>query len=486
LFIIYSKLIITNKRQITQISIFWVICLHFLKLLADIISGYFPFALLILCGLYLSFKGRFFQFGKFFDSIKITFKAFRCKEKGKGGISSFQSACTALSATVGTGNIAGVAGALSIGGAGAVFWMWISAFLGMAIKYAEIKLAIIYRENNGKFKGGPMYYIKNGMPSVFKPFSFIYALAAIPAVFCTGNITQTNSAVLSVGESPLIRVIMGVIFTVLTTLVVWGGSSRIGAVTEKIVPIMSVIYIVLSFCIILMNGSYVPVAFAMILKGAFAPRAVTGGAVGSVLAVIITGASRGIFSNEAGLGSSAMAHAVAFDANSETQGLFGIFEVFLDTVVICTLTALTILCSGVNIEYGSIASAELVQGAISLCFGRASHYMITVMMCIFGFSSVIGWAFYGNLCWGFLFGSKGEKIFIAIYPFFCLLGAILNTSVVWDLAEFFNGIMLCVNLPVLIYLSGAVLTERKEINDRSKTKENKRFFAARRSLTYKR
>ncbi len=426
-----------------------------LYFLQSLISYFLPLTLLVICGIFITLKGRFFQFSKFGLSIKFIIKAITSKRPKNHRLNSLQSASTALAATVGTGNIAGVAAAISIGGAGAIFWMWISAFLSMAIKYAEITLAVIFREKkeDGEYVGGPMYYIKDKLPKVLKPLSVIFALAGIPATFCTGNITQSNSAILTVSHNMTVRFILGLLFTLLTYLVIFGGAHRIGSVTEKTVPVMAVIYTVLALGVVFLNIELLPSTFKMIIVGAFNPNAVTGGIVGSVLSCVISGASKGVFSNEAGLGTSAMAHSVAYDASSQTQGLFGIFEVFIDTVVICTLTGLTILCSGVNINYGSIASAELVGKAFSVNYGSFSSALLAVMMCFFGFSSVIGWAVYGNLCSSFLFGEKGKKIFLLLYPLGCIIGAVSSVDFAWKISEFFNGIMLCINLPALLLLS---------------------------------
>ena len=437
----------------------------------NILSGMLLFALMVIGGLFITLKGRFFQVSGLIKSFPLVKKAVTVKNNGEG-LTSFSAACTALSATVGTGNIAGVAGALSIGGAGAIFWMWVTAFTGMAVKFGEIALAVIFREESGgEISGGPMHYIKNGMPKMFMPLSMLFALAALPSVICSGNITQTNAAVTSFESGRGVRFILGLTFAVLTFIISCGGIKRIGKVTEWLVPIMALVYIILSFGVIGSNISFLPQAFRMIFKGAFNPKAVTGGAVGSLLTAVFTGASRGIFSNEAGLGTSAMAHSAAIDAEPETQGYFGIFEVFVDTVLLCTLTALTILCSGVNIEYGKTASSELVSRALSECYGNLSQPILGVMMCVFGFSSVIGWAVYGNICTEFLFGEKGKNIFRFIYPLGCIAGAVFDTAVVWRLSAFFNGIMLCINLPCLIYMSEDFLKfTRGNKNDRKNRK----------------
>ena len=418
----------------------------------SIIFETFPLIFLLLCGFYITFKGKFFQFTNFLDSIKLTFKAFK-SPKDKNKFSSFSAACTSLSAAVGTGNIAGVAGAISIGGAGAVFWMWISALLGMAIKSAEIVLSTKYRENySGEFLGGPMYYIKNGLPKKFSFLAPIFCIACIPAVFSTGNITQTNAAIWSFADTFSSKLLWGIVFMVLCFAVIFGGITKIGNFTEKIVPFMSLLYIILCLFVIILNIDFLPKAFKIIIVGAFNPKAVTGGAVGSFFTTAVIGAERGIFSNEAGLGTAGMSHSVAFDANTDTQGLFGIFEVFVDTILLCTLTALTILITNSEIPYGNNASSELVVSSISDILGNFSNPIISVMLCLFAFSSIIGWAVYGSICVKFLFGKKGEKIFLCIYPIGCLIGAVMPTVFAWKMSAIFNAVMLIINLPVLILL----------------------------------
>ncbi len=455
----------------------------------NLISGTFPFVFLMVCGIYLSIKTKFCQITRFFESLKLTVKAFFEKEKSDR-VTSFKAACTALSATVGTGNIAGVAGAVSIGGAGAIFWLWVSGALGMCIKAAEITLATLYRQrNNGEFAGGPMYYIKNGLSKAFAPLGILFCLASIPAVICSGNITQTNAAIMSVSGNQGIRLLFGIVFSVGCFLSVRGGIKRIASITEKIVPLMSVLYIALSLFVIFSNAQALPHCFEMIFKGAFNPKAVTGGAVGSVTTCIYIGCSRGIFSNEAGLGTSAMAHSVAVDADPRVQGLLGIFEVFVDTILLCTLTGLTILCSGVKINYGTVASTELVSRLLFKEMGVFGVIALGIMMCLFAFSSIIGWAVYGNLIVGFIFGEKGNKIFKAVYPVCCILGAVLGSSFAWRLAGICNGIMLCINLTVVLLLSGEAVKylKRGYKIDRRKNKSGKENFkSATRGTDYNR
>ena len=421
-----------------------------------LISGMLPFVFLVFSGIYFTVKSNFFQFKYLPSSVAYALGSIFKKRK-KGEVTPFQAACTALSATVGTGNIAGVAGALSLGGAGAVFWMWVSAFAGMIIKVAEIVLSLNYREKkDGVFVGGPMYYIKNGLPIAFKPLAAIFAVCGIFAVFTSGNLTQTNAAIASVGGGTAVKVTGGIVFAAVTAAVLTGGNTRIGAFTEKIVPLMAALYIVMTFGVIGKNLSELPHAFGMIIKGAFCPKAVTGGVIGSFTAALVNGASRGVFSNEAGLGTSAMAHSASDNTDGVNQSLYGIFEVFTDTVVICTLTALTVLCSGIYINYGATASTELVNEAFSVIYGDLSGALLALMMCLFGLSSVIGWGYYGTVCCSYVFGNKGKRLFVFIYPAACIIGAVCSADTAWRLSAFFNGIMLCVNTFAVMLISSFV------------------------------
>lgn len=425
-----------------------------------------PFAFLIICGVYLTVKSGFFQFGFLPFSIKHAVGGMFSRKKTKEGISPFQAACTALSSTVGTGNIAGVAGALALGGAGAVFWMWISALAGMVVKSAEIILALEFKE---KKVGGPMYYIKNGLPESAAPLAAVFSIVGIFSAFFSGNVTQTGSAIASLNAGTLVRLTFGIVFAAATAAVIIGGVKRIGKFTEKIVPLMALIYILMTFGVIAANINTLPRVFGMIIEGAFKPAAVTGGAVGSVITAAVIGASRGVFSNEAGLGTSAIAHASAEENEGVKQSLYGIFEVFADTLVICTLTALTILLSGVNIEYGKTASTELAGSALSAVYGKGAIYLLSLMMCLFGLSSVIGWGLYGVSCSGFLFGRRGERVFTAIYPLFCIVGAVCRVDTAWRLSALFNGIMLCVNLFAVMLLSDTAAGKMRGFKKRGNT-----------------
>ena len=323
-------------------------------------------------GLYLSIRTNFLQIRKFPYAIKTTIgRMFKKKEASDGSITPFQAVCTALAATVGTGNIAGVAGAIAIGGPGAVFWMWISALLGMCTKFTEVTLAVHFREKNaeGDYVGGPMYYIKNGLGKNWQFLAVLFSAFGVLTVFGTGNATQVNTITTAIDSALLnynvisqngvstLNLIMGIAITVLVGLVLLGGIKRIGKVAEKLVPFMALFYVILAIGVIILNYKHVPTVFASIFEGAFKPSSVTGGVVGSIFICMKKGVSRGIFSNEAGLGTGSIAHACADTRKPVKQGFFGIFEVFADTIVICTLTALVILYSGVNIDFGKAAGA---------------------------------------------------------------------------------------------------------------------------------
>ncbi len=435
--------------------------MRFVSFVFDLISGILPMTLILAVGVYLTVKGNFFQIKGLHKSFSLLKKSLKNKSDN-GGISSFSAACTALSSTVGTGNIAGVAGAISLGGAGAVFWMWVSAFFSSAVKFAEIKLAVKYRKRKGNgFVGGAMYYIKKAFSGRFSFLAPIYSAVMIPAVIFSGNIVQTNAVVSVFEGNSFLKIAVGVLFCLLCALVLAGGVKRVTKISEILAPIMAVVYIISTIIIISANYQLLPQAFLMIVEGAFKPSAVTGGVVGSLISSFVSGASRGVFSNEAGLGTSALVHAAADDANEQTQGCFGIFEVFVDTEIICTLTALTILCSGVKIEYGTVASSELVLAAFSTVFGKFSSSILALLMLVFAFSSITAWGAYGRLCTSHLFGKRAELFFAAIYPLFCLCGVFLDAASSWWPAAFFSGLLLCINLPVILFSADEVLDFRR-------------------------
>lgn len=429
-------------------------------------------------GLLLSVRTGFLQIRKFPYAIRTTIgRIFRRKDASDGAMTPFQAVCTALAATVGTGNIAGVAGAIAIGGPGAVFWMWCSALLGMCTKFAEVTLAVHFRERNknGELVGGPMYYIKNGLGIRWQFLAVLYSLFGVLTVFGTGNATQVNtivtaidSALLATGSSlngilPTLNLIVGVVVAMMVAMVLLGGVKRIGSVTEKLVPFMALFYIVLALGVVALNYRRFPAVLASIVGGAFDPQAVTGGAIGSVFLSMQKGVSRGIFSNEAGLGTGSIAHACADTHKPVKQGMFGIFEVFADTIVICTLTAMVILCSGVPVGYGSAAGAELTISGFTATYGGWSSIFTAVALCCFAFSTIIGWGLYGSRCIEFLFHTdKVVGPFLVVYSFVSILGATVDLGLLWSIADTFNGLMSIPNLIALLLLSGTVAKLTKE------------------------
>lgn len=423
-------------------------------------------------GLVLSFRTRFLQIRKFPYAMKVTIgRMFRKKQAADGAMTPFQAVCTALAATVGTGNIAGVAGAIAIGGPGAVFWMWISALLGMCTKFSEVTLAVHFREKNdkGEFVGGPMYYIKNGLKKHWHWLAYLFAAFGVITVFGTGNATQVNTittaidsalfnyGIISKDSVSNINLVIGIVLAVLLALILLGGIKRIGQVTEKLVPFMALFYVVLALGVVILNINHVPAVFKEIVEGAFSPASVTGGVVGSFFMSMKKGVSRGIFSNEAGLGTGSIAHACADTRKPVKQGFFGIFEVFVDTIVICTLTALVILCSEAPITYGQAAGAELTISGFTATYGNWVSLFTAVAMCCFAFSTIIGWGLYGARCIEFLFGTKVNKPFMFVYSLVAIVGATLDLGLLWSIAETFNGLMAIPNLIAVFLLSGVVV-----------------------------
>ena len=429
-------------------------------------------------GLYLTIRTHFLQIRKFPYAIKTTIgRMFRKKDASDGSLTPFQAVCTALAATVGTGNISGVAGAIAIGGPGAVFWMWISAMLGMCTKFAEVTLAVHFRETNaqGDLVGGPMYYIKNGLKKHWHWLAYLFSAFGVLTVFGTGNATQVNTITTAVDSALInfhlisdqsvstLNLIIGIVITILVGLILLGGIKRIGSVTEKLVPFMALFYILLALGVVIMNYRNIPHVFYSIVYGAFCPRAVTGVVVGSFFLSMKKGVSRGIFSNEAGLGTGSIAHACADTRKPVKQGLFGIFEVFADTIVICTLTALVILCSGTTVTYGQAAGAELTISGFTSVYGSWISVFTAVAMCCFAFSTIIGWGLYGARCIEFLFSSeKVVKPFMVVYSLVAILGATVELGLLWSIAETFNGLMAIPNLIAVFLLSGTVVKMVKE------------------------
>ena len=446
--------------------------------------------LLVGTGIYLSARVGFLQFTKFGYAMKNTVgKVFQKQNAGEGEVTPFQAVTTALAATVGTGNIAGVTGAIAVGGPGAVFWMWISALFGMVTKYAEVVLAIRYRERNSKgdWVGGPMYYIKNGLGKGWNWLAVVFSLLGALAAFGIGNMTQVNTiaesintaidafggntavnSVLIFGQSvPFSSLIIGGIVAIIVALVLFGGIKRIGSVAEKLVPIMAAIYIVCGCAVIISNIGAVGKVFGMIFKGAFNAEAALGGAFGiTIMTTIQKGVGRGVFSNEAGLGSAPMAHAASSESDPVKQGLYGIFEVFMDTIVICTLTALTLLCgaeNGVVIEWGKSAGVELMSTSLATVFGtQIGSTIVAVAISLFALTTILSWSLYGSRCCEYMLGTKMVPIYQVIFVAGILVGASLELELVWNVADTLNGFMAIPNLIALLGLSGVVINLTKE------------------------
>ena len=444
--------------------------------LNGIVMGWPGMILLVGTGVYYTFRCGGVQFKWFGYIMKNTIgKIFEKKEAGEGAVTPFQAVCTALAATVGTGNIAGITGAIALGGPGAVFWMWISALFGMCTKFAEVTLAIHFRERNdkGDWVGGPMYYISKGLGKNWKWLGSLFALFGMLAAFGIGNMTQINSIVTSISGTinsftPInvntANLIIGIIVAIFCGIVLIGGLKRIGQVTEKLVPFMAVIYILSALIIFFAHIGNIGNVLRSIFVGAFTPSAVVGGAAGiTISAAVKRGVGRGVFSNEAGLGSAPIAHAAADTDSAVRQGCFGVFEVFADTIVICTLTAFAVLMSGTPINFGQAAGADLTIAAFGTTFGRVGGIIISVGLTLFATSTILSWCLYGTRCAEFLF--KTTKIIKPYQVIFCLiivLGAVTELSLVWDIADTLNGLMALPNLVGLLALSPIVIKLTRE------------------------
>lgn len=429
------------------------------------------FMLILGVGLYLSARLSFAQ-------LTLLPKAFRSfcgmllkREQGKG-VSPFQALCTALAATVGTGNLVGVAGALCLGGPGAIFWMWISGLLGMATKFAEVVLSIQYRQpSSGGWIGGPMYVMTNGLGPRFRGMAKLYCLFGVIAAFGVGNAAQINAAVtglngmlriFGIGQTQKGNLLIGLALGELIAVLLLGGAKRIGTAAERIVPFGAAVYILLCIGILFSRRAYIPQAFQSILEGAFSPRGVTGGMLGSAFQALRVGFSRGVFTNEAGMGTASIAHASAEVKHPAEQGLMGIMEVFLDTIVICTLTALAILVSGVKISYGVDLGAELTEKAFASVYGRFAGIFLGLILTLFAVATVLGWGLYGARCCEFLFGRKAWKWFAFAQAVAAALSAVLDTGTVWQFSEMINGLMVLPNLITVAALTNEVVRLTKE------------------------
>ncbi|MGN0479350.1 MAG: alanine/glycine:cation symporter family protein [Hominenteromicrobium sp.] len=448
--------------------------------------------LLIGTGVLMTVLTKGFQFVHFGHMIRETIGGlFRKKDilksKDKNSISQFQALCTALSATIGTGNIAGIAYAITMGGPGAVFWMWIAAIVGMMTNYSENVLGIFFRRRNekGEWCGGAMYYLRDGLGGkkhckwLGKVLAVLFSVFAVVASFGIGNMGQVTSireSVLSVasftGSATWDAVIIGAVIMIAAALVILGGIQRIAHANERLVPFMAVFYIIGAVIIVCMNIGQVGAAFASIFANAFSFKAVSGGVGGALIMQAITwGFKRGVFSNEAGLGSSVMVHSASNVKEPVTQGLWGIFEVFFDTIIVCTLTALVILTSGVvDLQTGQSFSGATKLGlaaeAFTNSFGVVGGVFIAIAVTLFAFSTVLGWSYYGTKAWEFLFGTKSTVIYKVIFIAVILAGATLSADLVIDLSDTFNGLMAIPNLIGVVTLSGTVMAITKNYVNR--------------------
>ncbi len=417
----------------------------------------------LLCGLLLSLRSRFLQLRLFPASLRQLTKG------GRGdGVSPVQAASTALASTLGTGNIVGTAQAIAMGGPGAVFWMWAAALLGMAVKFAEIGLSVATRRRDGAgYSGGPMYYI-GSLGEKFRPLALMYALLAALSAFGIGNLSQISSAAGAVAgaaekiapelDPRRLRLWLGVILTLTAWLILRGGAAGVGRAAERLVPSMAGLFLLLSLFVLCCHAQALPAALRAIVTGAFSPRTAVSGIGGFGTAQAIQwGLRRGAFSNEAGLGSSAIAHGSAAARSPGEQGLWGIFEVFADTIVICTATALTILCSGVGIPWGSSPGAELLLSAWETCIPAApAACFMALSLLLFAFTSVLGWALYGTQCVRFLWGEKAAAPYRLCFSLAITVGCLVSLRTVWAAADLLNGLMAIPNFIALFALSGKV------------------------------
>ncbi|MCM1186527.1 MAG: alanine:cation symporter family protein [Lachnoclostridium sp.] len=446
----------------------------------DVVWGWPALILLGFTGVLMTVLTGFFQITHIGHWIKNTIGAIFgdrdvTKHTKDRSISQFQSLCTALAATVGTGNIVGVAGAIATGGPGAVFWMWLIAFFGMMTNYSENVLGILYRRKNdkGEWCGGAMYYLRDGLGAkkgckgIGIALAFLFSVFCLLASFGIGNMSQVNSMVGNVyAVFGVPKLITGIVLLFAVGVVIIGGLKRVAAVTEKLVPFMVVLYLVGTIVIICIHITSIPAVFVSIFKGAFALKSVAGGIVGSGIALAMKmGMKRGVFSNEAGLGSSVMVHSNSNVKEPVRQGMWGIFEVFADTIIVCTLTALTLLTSGaVNLETGvlteeaaAIESSSLISYAFGQTFGVVGSGFIAVAILLFAYSTVLGWSHYGSKACEYLFGSAATLVYRIIFCIIVLAGSVMQAQLAWDISDTFNGLMMIPNLIGVLVLSPVVM-----------------------------
>lgn len=430
----------------------------FIESLNTFLWGAPSLVLILSVGLFLSVRLRFVQL----RLLPAALRDFLAKLRPGKGDSGFQALCTALAATVGTGNLVGVAGAICLGGPGTIFWMWLCGILGMVTKFAEATLAVRFRVKAPEgWQGGPMYVMEQGLGPKWKPMAMAYSFFGLAAAFGVGNAAQINAAVSGIHgmltsfgcPAPTgLNLLLGICLGGILGSLLLGGTGKVGQAAERLIPFASVGYILLCLVALIVKRNALPSAFAAIVRGAFAPRAVTGGLIGSAFQALRIGCSRGVFTNEAGMGTAAIAHARAEVDHPVRQGMMGILEVFLDTIVICTLTALVILTSGVAVPYGREAGAELTTAAFATVYGRGAAIFLNLAMVLFAVATVLGWSFYGGRCAQYLFGQGAWKWFTLAQGTVVAVGAVLDTALVWQLSETINGLMVIPNLITLAVL----------------------------------
>ena len=436
--------------------------LEILKVVNNFVWGPPLLVLLVATGVILTVRLGLIQIIKLPNAFKLIFKA---ENNGTGDINSFGALCTALAATVGTGNIVGVATAISAGGPGALFWMWVAAFFGMATKYAEGVLAIKYRsiDENGQVSGGPMYYIEKGLGKKFKPLAIFFACSGIlVALLGIGTFSQVNSIATSIESTTGVDTrITSIVVAVLVGVIIFGGIQSISKVAEKVVPFMAITYIVITLIILGNNLEQIIPSLKMIFEGAFTPTAAIGGFAGSVMAQAIqAGIARGVFSNESGLGSAPIAAAAAKTEWPAEQGLISMTGTFIDTIIICTLTGLALIVTGV--WHGDTTGAVMTQDAFAQVIPTLGPILVTICLTLFAFTTILGWCYYGERCLEYLMGVKGINIYRIVFLVMVMLGGFIELEVIWTLADIVNGLMALPNLIGLIGLSGVVVKETQK------------------------
>jgi AGCS family alanine or glycine:cation symporter len=428
----------------------------------SIVWGPWLLILLVGTGVFLSCRLGFLQVMKLPRALKLIFFA---RNKGDGDIDSFKALCTALAATVGTGNIVGVATAIKLGGPGALFWMWLAAFFGMATKFSEGCLAVKFRQvdDQGNIAGGPMYYIEMGLGKKWKPLAVAFALFGImTAMLGSGTTTQMNAIVSSVNAGfGVSTYITCAIVTILVAIITFGGLQSISKTASKIVPAMAVIYFIVTVIFLIMNASELPHAVGEVISGAFNGTAAAGGFAGAgIMLTIRSGIARGLYSNESGLGSAPIVAAAAKTKWPAEQGLISMTGTFIDTIIICTLTGLTIIVSGV--WTGTTNGAEMTQAAFATTYGSLAPFILTISLTLFAFTTIIGWNYYGERCWEYLFGTKTIKLYRIGYIAILASAVFLKLEAIWSLADIVNGLMAIPNLIALLGLSGVITAETKK------------------------